>query len=60
MYFLQKDYIMLQFHPFGILRHHWSFLMFTFIFTYLFTWKVAGDSKFKFKSGSEIEFEFKI
>jgi hypothetical protein len=29
-----------------------------YFFTFLFTWKVAGDSKFKFKFGFEIEIKF--
>ena len=60
MYFLSERQHYVTFHPFGILRHHWSLLMFTLLFTFLFNRKVAGDSRFRFKFGFEIEFEFEL
>ena len=53
--FLSERQYYVTFHPLGTLRYHWSL-----IFTFLFTWKVAGDLKFKLKSGFDIGFEFKF
>ena len=54
---MQKDHI--KFHPLGILRHHCSLPMFTFLFEIVYL-KSGGRFKFKFKFGFEIEFEFKL